>query len=361
MNSIHRHFSFSNAFRLLAAALLLATVPVTMADKEPNCVFHPQTGMNAINSSASYDSLHAIALGKGVTVAVGYNTILVTSDYKTWASYPVKEYFVDVLWDGARFVALTIRGKIFVSDAQGGAWVERSAIQINSSQKLYFRKIRFNKGVYVVLSDSDASNNYNNYLSYGDDALHWKTDLVEGYHQYGGPQVLWVRGSYYLAPGPASVKPHEIEHNDTEIKVKFLNFTSLGTAHDGKKFIHAYPGGILHSEDGESWEKVLSRKELLLTGGPDMGAFPMRTMRYLHGKYLIGGGCGRFVSSDNGKDWAIHQTETDAHIEDIVWTGTEFIAVGSERSRGVIFKSPDGKQWTPLYERRGDIIINVKN
>lgn len=45
-----------------------------------------------------------------------------------------------------------------------------------------------------------------------------------------------------------------------------------------------------------------------------------------------------FISSDNGTDWEIDFTASDAYVEDIAWTGAEYLAVGGKHS-GVIFRS----------------------
>lgn len=125
------------------------------------------------------------------------------------------------------------------------------------------------------------------------------------------------------------------------------------TATDFTVFAHSRTD-ISRSTDGKSWETMLSLAAV--PSGSRLSNIPMRTMRYLNGKYLIGGGSGVFVSSDNGVDWEIDFTESEAFVEDIVWTGAEYLAVGGKYS-GVIFKSRDGKKWTVLSERNGDIAI----
>lgn len=325
-----------------------------MAADQSSCAYRKAIGDNDINRSASFDQLSAVAVGNDVTVAVGINTILVTTDYKTWVRHRMTEryhadgHLVDVIWDGNRFVALTIYGKIFVADANAKKWTELSEIRIVESppNKVEFRKIRFNKGLYVVLSDSKATNVY---LSYGDNALQWKTDRVEGYSHYGPIiQMLWARDRYYIAPGMIpGLKPHLISYQDIKIDVEFLKATPFSTTYDGSKFIHDFGSHISHSEDGKSWRKVWS-----LTKDT-----PVRTLRYLNGKYLIGTACGSFLSSDNGIDWETHATESVAFVNEIIWTGREYLAVGGKYSKGAIFKSPDGKKWKALYERHGDIVV----
>lgn len=356
MIATFRQLSLSSSFsRLLVIVTLLIASTVTIAAEETSCISRKATGDDDINRGASFGRLEAIAVGNGVTVAVGTNTILVTTDHKTWVRYRITErydpkgHFVDVIWDGNRFIALAIYGKIYISDAKAEKWTELSEIQIAEPppNKVEFRKIRFNKGIYVVLSDSKATNVY---LSYGDDALRWKTDRVEGYSHYGPViQMTWARDRYYIAPSMMPrLKPHLISYQGTQITVELPEGTPFTTAYDDNKFIRAFGSHISHSEDGKSWKKV---------GSLDNKNYPVRTLRYLNGKYLIGTGCGGFMSSDNGIDWETHQTQSAAFVEEIIWTGKEYLAVGGKYSRGAIFKSPDGKNWKALFERNGDIVV----
>lgn len=115
-----RLFSLSSSLsRLLVVMVLLVVSSVTTADNEPSCTARKATGDDDINRSASFERLTAIAVGNGATVAVGNNTILVTTDQKTWVRHRITErydpkgHFVDVVWNGNRFVALTIYGKIY--------------------------------------------------------------------------------------------------------------------------------------------------------------------------------------------------------------------------------------------------------
>ena len=162
--------------------------------------------------------------------------------------------------------------------------------------------------------------------------------------------MLWARDQYYIAPGMIrGLKPHILNYKGTGVTVDFLKATPFSTAYDGNRFIHDSGSHITHSEDGKSWKKLW-----LLSNNKD---YPVRTLRYLNGKYLIGTGCGGFMSSDNGIDWEIHPTQSAAFVEEIIWTGKEYLAIGGKYSRGAIFISPDGKKWKALFERNGDIIV----
>jgi len=87
----------------------------------------------------------------------------------------------------------------------------------------------------------------------------------------------------------------------------------------------------------------------------------MRVMTYTNQRYFIGAGCGTIFSSLDGMDWKMSVMNSDATINGIVWNGHEYIAVGGIYTHGMIFKSANGQQWKPLYEKNGDItVLTVK-
>lgn len=364
MKGIQKHVSVCILRKFMGAIFLCFIAPYAIAGSQSACKSssapYVKTGPNV---SSIIGKLQAIAVGNGVVVAVGVDTILVTTDRKTWVRHRLNEYepignkyFVDVLWDGNKFVALSMSGKVYVSDENGQNWTVRSEIWIADSggSRVHFRRLRFNKGLYVALSDSEASNVY---LSYGDDALLWRTDRIHGYQHYGAmTQMLWAGDRYYIASGARRVEPHLLQNKEIQIPVEFIPTAATGVAHDGNRFYRVAHSRteIARSTDGKSWETMLSLATL--PSGSRLSTIPLRTMRYLNGKYLIGGGNGVFVSSGNGVDWEIDFTESEAFVEDIVWTGAEYLAVGGKHS-GAIFKSLDGKKWTVLSERDGDIVI----
>lgn len=362
MKGSQKHLSACVFGKFAIAVFLCLIAPYSVAGNQA-CGSNASSVKTIPTVSPIIGKLQAIAVGNGVVVAVGVDTILASTDRKTWIRHRLNEYepfgsryLVDVLWDGNKFVALSISGKVYVSDENGENWTLRSEIWIADAggSRVDFRKLRFNKGLYVALSDSEATNVY---FSYGDDGFLWKTDRINGFHRYGPlTQMLWAGDRYYIASGARIVEPHLMQYRHIQIPVEFLPTAATGFTHDGNKFYrvtHNRPD-ISRSVDGKSWETMLSLASL--PSGPRLNSIPMRTMRYLNGKYLIGGGNGVFVSSNNGVDWEIDFTENEAFVEDIVWTGVEYLAVGGKHS-GALFKSLDGKKWVTLSERYGDTFI----
>lgn len=347
--------------KFTVAVFLCLFSSYTSADNRPACKSSTRSINTGPQVSSVIGKLQAIVVGNGAVVAVGIDTILVSTDGKTWVRHRLNEYephgnryLVDVLWDGEKFVALSISGKVYISDENGQNWTARSEIWIadTGGGRVQFRKLQFNKGLYVALSDSEAANAY---LSYGDDALLWKTDRINGFQRYGAmAQMLWANDRYYIAAGAGTVEPYFMRGKMMLIGVEFLPTAATGITHDGSQFYRVVHGrtDISRSVDGKLWETLLSLAAL--PSGSRLNTIPMRTMRYLNGKYLIAGGNGVFISSENGTDWEIDFTESEAYVEDIVWTGTEYLAVGGKHS-GVIFRSLDGRKWVALAN--GDIAV----
>jgi len=101
----------------------------------------------------------------------------------------------------------------------------------------------------------------------------------------------------------------------------------------GDQFVAVGSGPAMTSPDGLSWSTTY-------VGVMDTIAWS--GSQYV-GTYFYGGGV--VYTSPDAITWTEHSTSL-ASIEEIVWAGTEFVAIPSNSSAGNVFTSPDGVAWT---------------
>src|SRR5947209_7673303 len=94
------------------------------------------------------------------------------------------------------------------------------------------------------------------------------------------------------------------------------------------------PMRVLASRDGKGWEGPLFRFEL---------SGPLLCVARRKDRFVAGGMHGLRMTSKDGLRWENKvEGEVGEHLNEVVWTGTEFVAVGVE----VTYKSADGVRWT---------------
>lgn len=91
---------------------------------------------------------------------------------------------------------------------------------------------------------------------------------------------------------------------------------------------------VLASADGLTWKDHPD---------PERKRPPFISLAFGNGVFVAGGMHGLRATSTDGVRWDnVVQGEIGEHINEIVWTGREFVALGIE----VTYKSPDGATWT---------------
>ena len=68
------------------------------------------------------------------------------------------------------------------------------------------------------------------------------------------------------------------------------------------------------------------------------------------------GAAGNIIRSTDGHRWEVAANGVDADLFGIDWGGGSFVAVGD----GAILRSPDGYDWTAVYENSGVVLLDVE-
>ncbi len=91
---------------------------------------------------------------------------------------------------------------------------------------------------------------------------------------------------------------------------------------------------VLTSTDGSAWKDHPD---------PQRTRPPFISLAFGNGVFVAGGMHGLRATTKDGERWDnMVQGETGEHINEIIWTGKEFVALGIE----VTYQSPDGVTWT---------------
>lgn len=197
-------------------------------------------------------------------------------------------------------------------------------------------------------------------ILFSDDGNSW--DFILSYDE-GLNSIAW-NGNMYVAVGSRILtSPDGI--NWTEGFFDDNRFTGVAWG-NGQFVVVSYSGTIYTSTDGENWIKQQSgatdtllhveygQGEFVAVGygiiltSPDGHTWTeketslvLSSVRWLNGRYFaVGKG---LLTSTDGKTWQQRDSQFDSYLNDIVWNGSQYIAVGSD---GSIFVSTDSIVWT---------------
>ncbi len=269
-----------------------------------------------VTGVGSTDDLRAVASGGGRIVTVGRGGAIFWSvDGTTWqrSLSPSSTDLGAVVWSGTRFVAAEDGGVAFpgfttpaglLTSPDGATWV-RTPI----SEAMYLRALASNgsrvvaAGAYCVPpgASPDGSCWTGNLVSVSDNGgVTWSTAKLQ---LDAFRNVVWT-GSGYLALGGGSGSG-------------FATFTS--------------PDGLNWAPTGGGSANLVAS-----VGAGEAGLVAVGV-----------GGC--ILTSRDGRDWApVLTSEYRSDLLDVVWAGTQFVAVGpgSYASPAFVKVSPDGVVWT---------------
>ncbi|MBI3245926.1 MAG: hypothetical protein HYZ50_05415 [Deltaproteobacteria bacterium] len=171
--------------------------------------------------------------------------------------------------------------------------------------------------------------------------------------------VTWGNGRF-VAVGSAGLDEAEVLLSETGATWERVSLGAptrpLGLSNDdaGALYSVAWNGSIfvaageriLTSPDGKSWTRVVSFPSCVFSRVRAQGA------QFV----AVGTGRGRgcLATSPNGATWTDRSASLDVHnavLTGVTWTGSEFLAVGTENQgrlgiASLFFSSPDGANWT---------------
>jgi hypothetical protein len=115
----------------------------------------------------------------------------------------------------------------------------------------------------------------------------------------------------------------------------------------GGLFVAVGVGGVLFtSPDGISWTHRFTAENGLASAAYGAGI----------GIFVVGGRAGLIYTSTDGISWTKRNTGTPHIVQEIVYTGSNFVGVGSY---GMVMTSPNGSKWTQRDSKGPTTIMGV--
>lgn len=255
---------------------------------------------------------NGITFGNGMFVAVGsagiadpYAGIMTSVDGYTWTrqTSPTTNGLSDVIWTGTQFVAVGMNETILTS-ANGTTWTSQTTPATTDT----LNAIASN-GTTLVAVGGTLPSALSAVLTTTDGGMTWIQQLT-GIIQGTIYDVTWT-GTQFVAVG-------------------------TGDWTTGQN--------IMTSPDGVTWTKQ--------TSGQPFGAILRGiTADTTSGLMIAVGNGGDILTSTDGITWSNRKNDVAAStsLGDILWTGTQYVAVGSPNMSGTpatILTSLDGYAWT---------------
>ena len=298
--------------------------------KDANVTTSGEKEIEFTKTNQGTSTFNSIAWNGEVFVAVAENgDIIYSKDAIFWDKVATKvEDLQDVYWNGKQFLVVGNRGKYLTSD-NGQDWVIGPTIKRASGSDYteHLEGIAWNGSMYAVVSNSG------NILT-TKDAKSWNiVSTGTGGTFYS---IAW-NGSMFVAVGAGgSVVISKDANTWTSIATGIEGISYLDDIiWDGNKFIAVGQSSdcarIITSTNGVKWSLV-HKSSVYNTS--------LRSVIYTGSQYISVGGYfyndSTVLRSVDGSNW-IQESKTKADaIYDIVWNGSQFVAVGM---RGLILVS----------------------
>lgn len=263
---------------------------------------------------------------------------------------PNDNFKTRVIWDGSQFVAVDIGGLIDTSP-DGIDW------RSTASGSLFLHAIAAGGGQYVAVGLDGG-------IQTSTDTVNWQTRsspiseplwAVIWADDGAGGQFVAVGGTWDGTPdggdGVVVTSPDGITW--TQQSVPATVTTSLdAVTWDGQRFVAAgYYGTVLTSTDAVTWT--------VQSSGSDERLISLASGA---GTVVATGQSGSILTSPDGVAWSVARMPDGSSIDDVKWTGTQFVAVGvtfGSAWSGFVLTSPDGTTWTPQESGTNDELYTV--
>lgn len=259
-------------------------------------------------------------------VAVGGTGLVLTSpDGKTWTRRASGTWanLVKVLWTGDKLIAAGDSGTILTS-TDGVAWQ------------------RMNSGTDKPLSYLFADGNGfvtggSNFLLTSADGSAWTRRAIPD-SLYGLSSMVWTGSAYVSLCNFQSlcVSPDGIAWSKSGFSGPYQY--SMLAFHKGRIYAFGTWMPLISSADGKSWDSEVQDVNYTYVGAASRGDTLLAVSWY--------GGILRFVDNTH---FAIEEVPGKNNLRAVVWTGSQFVAVGE----GMIATSADGKAWEKQMEGWG--------
>jgi len=255
-----------------------------------------------------------VATNNGFLAVGGYGNVASSTDGKVWSRVPtniVDHHLYDVVWSGSQFVGvgvfiwlngdIPIAQSVIVTSPDGSTWTRRKEGNVGQ-----FSAVAWSGNAYVASGDDGVFTS--------PDGIAWTLGASATQVGNSFTRIIWT-GSQFVAVGGSS---------------------SIYTSPDGINWTKRTP------DVSAAFFSVACSPSLCVTVGHEGGG----------GAWTVTCVSGDTVSW-HCDSWVEGVFNT---LDGVIWTGTEFVAVGlfvptfaENATQDVILKSPDGITWTLDY------------
>lgn len=342
MNHANQH---SSRMKLALRTILLLALMVHLRGADPLDNWIPQTAPDLREVAGNYEIL-SVTWGDGKFVAVGglmprdislpdgHGAILSSEDGVNWQQQAapgfssIYPYLIkSVAWGSGRFVA--VGHQTFLSSSNGVEWVNGMVVgDLFLSRPRVYDKVVHGAGVFLAVGNHPQI--IYSPLPGGDSTAGLQWDIanteLEVHCDHLGPgiwacdppidAILWA-GNQFLAYNGEAVSSWVSEecvaiYGDDPICV-----------------ITEYEPRLISSSNGLVWQKFT------VTNWFNPEAIAWNGSRFV----AVGE---KIWSSPDGTNWITHASGSNLFLNEVIWTGTQFVAVGNG---GAILTSWDGARW----------------
>ncbi len=305
------------------------------------------------NDAVSFSWINDIAWNGQVFVAVGYEGIANSSDGINWTTIHNPSFydFVSIIWDGNTFITASERGTILTS-TDGVIFDGWSNPRPPMDTYDYIHSISSNGTSCVIVGTYSVVGLQSGILFSSSDLVDWtKTNFQKPLYDSN-----WLNDRFFVIGDG----PHLISSCNS-IDWDFNNPDNLNGACRGNGMFLAVGenGLIVKSHDGIHWSGQYT------DGGATLNDVVWDGIQFVAvGDTLNVSGSGItraniYVSTD-GEMWLKQNPPYNSDINSIAWNGSIFVAVGDQ---GYIFTSTNGTDWlrsrlTGVYSELCDVTYN---
>jgi hypothetical protein len=284
--------------------------------------------------SNSWNDFYRVEYGGGRFVAVGGDkTLLVSVDGETWVAptLPSSGSFSDVCWTGAEFRIPVYENNQILVSPDGLNWTSRAA-SVDPATGGFGRQVMIDSRVFL-LGQGERIDSTADHLSW----LRHSTTVADtdsfAVRQRDVLDLIKTAAGQFIAVGTEGLIMTSGDGKQWTYRNGGMvgNLNSVQWVKD-RFFVTGGNGALYSSPDGSTWTKhgTANSKNSL-------------TAVTWNGSIAVTLGYGIALYSTDLWNWNATSIPTDSVIEDVIWAGDRFMAVGRAYKAGV---SPDGINWT---------------
>lgn len=284
------------------------------------------------------------------------NIILTSEDGLIWvpSEIPYVQYLLRAAWNGKKYISAD-RGMKILASTDGLEW--QSLQQVENNNSLRIEWIVWNGSKFLAVgvkyrTKGDLAQTIVSMVS--DDGITWK---VGNHTEIEAPvNVMWNGSQFIIISSKGGILASEDGINWSKLVPDYVGFDHASITDVvwglGKYVCIIDNKQLIASEDCISWMTYLPSREGLVD-------IIQKGSRKVASGYIFGSQR-KILTSEDGRVWTYRIPQSFNSISSIAWDGNRFVAVASnksvwqsvlDRSEKKIIVSEDGKIWTQVpYE-----------